>query len=161
MNNNEIIKIKELKQEKRKIINELQQINQLLSRYKYSFKYKESIEALKRIDTYCQDQSNKSKEIDQNIAEIAETLEKNCNHKIIINHLLNFECPICKKNFEYNTLPLTTEYIIENINDENDLNSIDEIILNSVDEKSAEKDILNHVNNLQYSNNIKIRRKTL
>ena len=160
MNNKEIIQINELKKEKKEIKKELKQIMKFLQNYENSFNYSESIKALERIHEYSCKQYNRKAKIDEEIQIIADKISVNCQHRILIEIPLSHECPICKKNYSYReSLPSTAEYIISNYKYEEDNSKLDQIVLGSSDESSANEAILAYLNNLQYSENIKIRRK--
>lgn len=160
MNNKEIIEINELKKEKKEIKKELKQIMNFLQNYENSFIYPESVKALKRIHKYFSKQYDRKAKIDEEIQTIANKIGVNCQHRILIEIPLSHECPICKKNYNYHeSLPSTAEYIISNYKYEEDNSKLDQIVLGSSDETSANEAILAYLNNLQYSENIKIRRK--
>lgn len=161
MNNEEILKIKSLKEEKRNIRTEIHQIIKFKDIYGSSFKYQDSIDSLNRIHEYFCKQCDRSKEIDQEIAMIAKILGKSCNHYILLRYYLAYECPICKMTYQYsNNFPSTNEYVISDFDYDKETNIIDEMVLNSSDEETAESKILNYFNELQYSNDVKIRRRT-
>lgn len=160
MNNKEIIQINELKKEKKEIKKELKQIMKFLQNYENSFNYSESIKALERIHEYFCKQYDRKAKIDEEIQIIADKIGVNCQHRILVEIPLSHECPICKKNYSYHeSLPSTAEYIISNYKYEEDNSKLDQIVLGSSDETSANEAILAYLNNLQYSENIKIRRK--
>ena len=160
MNNKEIIEINELKKEKKEIKKELKQIMNFLQNYENSFNYPESIKALESIHKYFSKQYDRKAKIDEEIQTIADKIGVNCQHRILIEIPLSHECPICKKNYSYReSLPSTAEYIISNYKYEEDNSKLDQIVLGSSNESSANEAILTYLNNLQYSENIKIRRK--
>lgn len=163
MNNKEIIEINELKKEKREIKEELKQLMNFLNNYRHSFNYKESISALERIHKYFCKQCDRETKIDEEIQTIADKIGVNCKHRILVEIPLSHECPICKKIYTYrDSLPDTTEYIISDYKYDKESNKLDEIVLASSNEETANEAILAYFNNLQYSQNvkIKIRRKT-
>lgn len=156
MNNEELLKIKELKREKDKIKNEMRQIRSILSSYKRTFKYQESISAIDRIQAYLYKQSDRREELDKEIENITKLLGENCNHHILIKYSLTHECPICKMTCN-NEFP-STEYVISDFDYYSESDNIDEIVLNSSNEQIAYNQMLNYLNALQYSQNVKIRR---
>ena len=160
MNNKEILEINELKNKKKEIMETFKKIRRILM-YKSSFNYPESIEALKRIDEYDDKKREEYKSIDLQIKEISEELSKNCTHPIILEKSLDNECPFCKTVYEYSSdIPETSRYLIENINFDKQRDSIDQIVLNSENEEIASEILMNYFNELQYSDNVKIRRLT-
>jgi len=161
MNNKEILKIKNLKEEKDKICEELRKIMGFINAYGNSFKYRESIEAIERINEYVNKIRSRAKKIDVEIKKYSTLIGKNCNHHILIDKIFVYECPICKMSYKYSEgLPKTTKYIISNFEEENEFAIIDEIVLNSLNEEKAENQLLSCFSDLQYSQNVKIRRLT-
>ena len=158
MNNLEISKIIELKKEKGICENEIREIYHFLSAYEKSFKYFESIKALKKIRTYANEKDDKSKEIDEKIKNIAKVMEINCSHKIIISGTFKYDCPICYMSFKsMKELPESTKYLINDYNWEEESDKTDELVLDSENEDEAIRKILDYYGNLQYSEDIEIK----
>jgi len=118
-------------------------------------------EAIERINEYVNKIRSRAKKIDVEIKKYSTLIGKNCNHHILIDKIFVYECPICKMSYKYSEgLPKTTKYIISNFEEENEFAIIDEIVLNSLNEEKAENQLLSCFSDLQYSQNVKIRRLT-
>lgn len=161
MNNKEILEIKKLREEKEEIRKKFKIIKFYMKNYKDSFHYKESLEAIDKNEKYMQMLMDRIKEIDIFIDEYAKVLSTNCHHRIMVYSILKYECPICKMKYQYEKLfPDTVEFVIDNINYEEERDIIDNIVMNGENKDLVEQELIDYFTELQYRKNVKVRRRT-
>ena len=157
MFNEELLKIRKLHEESKENLKEAKIIRSLLIYHKDSFKYEESIVALEKIKVYLKELRDKFDNLNLNIQEIRSDIGTKCNHSIYINEY-PYYCAICGNNVEEND---TTEFIIDKFDKGKHGEKIEDIVLDSKDENEAKERLLNFFNNLQFTDKVKISRKTL
>ena len=157
MYNEELLKIRALSEESNDILENAKLIKRFLYYHGKDFKYLESIEALQRIKIYLSTILGRRKEIDLEVENIRGDLAKTCSHSIYINEY-PYYCPICGNKVKEGS---KTRFIIDKFDKDKYGEEIENIVLDSKDESEAENKLLNYFNGLQFTDNVKIRRKVL
>ena len=155
MNNAEIKKIVLLKNDIEVYRLRLGELNRFLRTYSNLFVNDDSKEAIRRIMCYTSDLTDNIQRNKTQIEDISNKIE--CKHEILVDDILDYECPLCKRRYRYNNLPETAKYVI-NVNDSEHECDVNNIILNSFDEEEAINELLEFYASKQISNDIKIRR---
>ena len=102
MNNNKIEKIIELKKKRKNLGNVIKELNEFLRFYNNSFREEESKKALDRIESYVKNTVVRRNNIGDQIQSIANEIV--CNHEMLIDVILEYECPVCKKIINYKNI---------------------------------------------------------
>ncbi|MBR4178195.1 MAG: hypothetical protein IKR57_02460 [Bacilli bacterium] len=160
MNNNEIEKIIELKKKRKNLGNVIKELNEFLRFYNNSFREEESKKALDRIESYVKNTVVRRNNIGDQIQSIANEIV--CNHEMLIDVILEYECPVCKKIINYKDIPPTTKYLVSYYVDKKHKeiidNKINEIVLSSIDEETANEELLEYFSNKQIEEGFSLRR---
>ncbi len=155
MNKKEIDEIMEIKKEIIELNTKVRMINHFLRTYSSSFIYEDSIKEIDKIEKYMNEMIEKRDYEEERIQKISETI--NCEHEILINGFLEYECPICKRKFNKQHL---SKYIIRYYYDyEEDEEKINDIIIGSSNDDVCEE-LLNFFSSKQKNSSIEIKRLT-
>lgn len=157
MFNEELLKIRDLQKEREETLKNAKIIKSILVYHKDSFKYEESIKALESINIYLKELWDKFDKLGLNIEEIRSDIGASCTHSIYINEY-PYYCALCGNKAKDND---KTEFIVDKFDKEKHGEKIEDIVLDSKDENEAKENLLNYFNSLQFTDNVKIRRKTL
>ena len=154
MNNKELTEIRFLREKYNNTLENIINLTHFINTYSNYFKDNESINAINRIKDYRQKLSTENIITNNKINKIVNKISKDCPHTIIASKM----CPFCNKKFSY-TNGDNTKYVIET-NYIYDINDIMDLVISSNSYNEATNKILTYYNNLQFSENIKIKRLT-
>lgn len=132
---------------------QIAQLNTFLKRQNEIYSRKESIDALNEIKKFLNKKGNQEIQIQNDLELLRRQIEDLCSHSIIIKYGSYWVCPICSEQFY--VIPDCTIYEVET-DDDKTIN----IIMKFVEEYLNENSLIdeNIIEEIQYLNNIKVRR---
>lgn len=132
---------------------QIAQLNTFLKRQNEIYSRKESIDALNEIKKFLNKKGDQEIQIQNDLELLRRQIEDLCSHSIIIKYGSYWVCPICSEQFY--VIPDCTIYEVET-DDDKTIN----IIMKFVEEYLNENSLIdeNIIEEIQYLNNIKVRR---
>lgn len=151
-----------LKRKKEELENNIKQLkreirlieNFVINNSKY-YKNKESINAIKEIKKIFDNKIKQEEKLLDELYQLQLQLENSCNHEIVINCGYNNFCATCKSLII--NIPDTTVLLVQ-IPNEDYFKPINDIINKGLEENNLVDYAVDQLEELQYSNDIKVKR---